>query len=226
MTGPKNGNAGIHYSSIELRSLGDVELVSILRGGCEDALLVFFERYSALVFHIARNIVKDEWEAEETVQQVFFDMYRAIDQFNPERGTLKTWLLQFAYHRSINWRERLIGKKFYDSQELNDGIFAKVSERSRHSCLSPPENTRFLEQMLARLKPLQKNVIELTFYEGLTAEEIAEKVGETPVVVRNNLYRGLAKLRCILIEDARSQPGSSQREGERKGIFVAQPRPL
>ena len=211
-----------------LRASDDVELVKILQNGCNDALTVLFERYSPLVFHVARNIVKDDWEAEETVQQVFFDLYRAIAQFNPERGSFKTWLLQFGYHRSINRREHLLCNKFYNSQELNEAIFGKALAGSRSLLkLSPPETTRFIEQILTTLKPSQRRDIELTFFEGLTAEEIAHKIGETAVVVRNHLYRGLAKLRCALLDGGQAaQFVDAQREGEQEGMLVAQPRLL
>jgi RNA polymerase sigma-70 factor (ECF subfamily) len=216
------------YSTPRLRALSDLELVNSLRDGCNDALAVLFERHSPLVFHIARTIVKDDGEAEETVQQVFFDLFRAIGQFNPQRGTFKTWMLQFAYHRSINRREHLLSRKFYNSKELDEVICGEVlngNQSLRH--LSPPETARFIEQMLAALKPLQRRVIELTYFEGFTAEEIAAKIGETAVVVRHHLYRGLSKLRCILLEGSQAgQPADPEREGEQEGILVAHPRTL
>lgn len=228
MTKGADENNGTQEYLTRLRASDDIALVKVLRDGCNDALTVLFERYSPLVFHIARNIVKDEWEAEETVQQVFFDLYRAIAQFNPERGTFKTWMLQFAYHRSINRREHLLCNKFYNSQELNEAFLGGALAATRSLLqLSPPETTRFIEQMLMTLKPSQRRVIELTYFEGLTAEEIAGKIGETAVVVRNHLYRGLAKLRCTLLEYSHAARFvSAQREEEQKGILLAQPRPL
>jgi RNA polymerase sigma-70 factor (ECF subfamily) len=216
------------YSPPRLRVLDDVELVSALRDGCNDALAILFERHSPLVFHIARMIVKDEGEAEETVQQVFFDLFRAIGQFKPERGSFKTWMLQFAYHRSINRREHLLSNKFYNSQELDEAICGEVLNGSRSlQHLSPQETARFIEQMLASLKPPQRRVIEMTYFEGFTAEEIAAKVGETAAVVRHHLYRGLSKLRCILLESGPAErPVNVTREGEKEGMFVAHPRTL
>ena len=222
MTKPGDGTASSTYSPLRLRTLGDVELVAALCEGHDDALAVLFERHSGLVFHIARNIVKDDWEAEETVQQVFFDLYRAIQQFNPERGTFKTWMLQFAYCRSINRREHLLCNKFYNSSELDDAVIGQILVGNRPlRQLSPQETTRFIEQILGTLKPAHRRVIELTFFDGLTAEEIASKIGETAIVVRNRLYRGLAKLRFFLLEGSHAtQPVSAQRKGEQEGILA------
>jgi len=52
--------------------------------------------------------------------------------------------------------------------------------------------------MLENLKPRQRAVVEMTYYEGLTAEEIARRLGESPHVVRHDLHRGLAALRARL----------------------------
>jgi RNA polymerase sigma-70 factor, ECF subfamily len=228
MAKPGDDSGPSKYSWLRLRSLGDVELVAALRDGHDDALAVLFERHGALVFHIAKNIVKDDWEAEETVQQVFFDLYRAIQQFNPERGSFRTWVLQFAYHRSINRRQHLLSNKFYNSGELSDAIVCQfLAENRSLRRLSPQETTRFIDQILGTLKPAQRRVIELTYFDGLTAEEIASKIGETAFVVRHHLYRGLAKLRYVLLEGGQAvQPVSAQRKGEQEGILVAQPRLL
>jgi RNA polymerase sigma-70 factor (ECF subfamily) len=89
-----------------LRALTDVDLMAALRIGCNDALAVLFERHSALVFQIARAILHDDAQAEETVRRVFLDVFRAVNQFSPEHGIFKTWLLQHTYHRSIDRQKK------------------------------------------------------------------------------------------------------------------------
>ena len=84
-------------SPSRLRNLTDEDLMQALRIGCNDALAVLFERHSPLVFRIARSILRDDGEAEESVQRIFLDVFKAANQFNPERGTFKTWLLHFCY---------------------------------------------------------------------------------------------------------------------------------
>jgi RNA polymerase sigma-70 factor (ECF subfamily) len=60
---------------------------------------------------------------------------------------------------------------------------------------SLPEMSLLVEQVLSTLQPRQRRTIELVYYEGLTAEEVSKRTGETVRVVRHNLYRGLEKLR-------------------------------
>jgi RNA polymerase sigma-70 factor (ECF subfamily) len=184
-----------------LRELTDAELMAALRKGCNDALAVLFERHSALVFRIARSIVRDDGEAEETVQRVFLDVFRAAKQFNPGRASFKTWLLQYAYHRSFNRREHLHVSGFYSSDELDE----LASGELFYGSLPAQEVLCLVEQVLSILEPRQRKVIELTYFEGWTAEEIAGQTGDSASSVRHNLYRGLAKLRSVLLETQRVQ---------------------
>ncbi len=211
-----------------LRTLSDTDLMDALRRGCNDALAVLFERYSALVFRIARAMLRDDGEAEETVQRVFLDVFRAVNQFNPDRASFKTWLLQYAYHRTINRREHLQANQFYNREELDELAPAELFYGAGHLvCLPPQEVTCLVEQVLALLEPRQRKVIELTYFEGLTAEEVAKATGNSASSVRNDLYRGLSRLRNAVLESHKSRAiSASERSASAKGILVEQPRTL
>jgi RNA polymerase sigma-70 factor (ECF subfamily) len=211
-----------------LQTFSDTDLMDALRRGCNDALAVLFERHSALVFRIARAILRDDGEAEETVQRVFLDVFRAVNQFNPARGSFKTWLLQYAYHRTINRREHLQAHHFYNREELDELTPAELFYGAGHLvCLPPQEVACLVEQVLALLEPRQRKVIELTYFEGLTAEEVAKATGNSASSVRNNLYRGLSKLRNAVLENYKSRAASvSERSASAKGMLVEQPRTL
>ncbi len=211
-----------------LQTFSDTDLMDALRRGCNDALAVLFERHSALVFRIARGILRDDGEAEETVQRVFLDVFRAVNQFNPARGSFKTWLLQYAYHRTINRREHLQANHFYNREELDELAPAELFYGAGHLvCLPPQEVACLVEQVLALLEPRQREVIELTYFEGLTAEEVAKATGNNASSVRNNLYRGLSKLRNAVLENHKTRENSaSERKASAKGMLVEQPRTL
>ena len=211
-----------------LQTFSDADLMDALRRGCNDALAVLFERHSAVVFRIARAILRDDGEAEETVQRVFLDVFRAVNQFNPARGSFKTWLLQYAYHRTINRREHLQAHHFYNREELDELAPAELFYGAGHLvCLPPQEVACLVEQVLALLEPRQRKVIELTYFEGLTAEEIAKATGNSASSVRNNLYRGLSKLRNAVLENHKTRENSaSERKASAKGMLVEQPRTL
>jgi RNA polymerase sigma-70 factor (ECF subfamily) len=208
------------------KDISDEDLAAQLANGQHDALTELFERYSRLVFGIARRILKDDGEAEEALQQVFLDIFRSIDKFDPHTAAFKVWLLQFAYHRTINRKDHLEAKRFYAVEELREELLpAEIyNGPGRTLQLSVPEIVHLIEQMLGTIKPRQRRTIELTYFEGFTAEEIAAQTGETVDVVRHNLYRGLKKLKSALTEAAPSE--RKEKTGKVEGILFAHPRPF
>jgi RNA polymerase sigma-70 factor (ECF subfamily) len=181
----------------QLKLLTDDELMAQLEGGANDALAVLYERYQRLVFSIALKIVRDRGEAEDVTQNVFLEIYRSVAQFDPAKGTLKVWLLQFAYHRAFNRKQHLHIRNFY-SQESAEDIAPSFGESPTSGKYSPAELQLLLQQGLATLDGSQKRVIELASYDGLSMKEIADKTGNSLSNVRHHYYRGLQKLRSFM----------------------------
>jgi RNA polymerase sigma-70 factor, ECF subfamily len=194
---------------LRLRLRTDEELITELIEGESDALTVLFERHSPLVFRIAHRVLRNGAEAEDAVQQVFLDVFRAARQFDAHKGAFKSWLLQFAYHRSFNSRRRLRARGYYDSDSIEDVVPRELVEGANHSFpMSATDVLILVDQVLKLVQPRQRRAIELTYYGGLTAEQASEVTGESVRVIRHNIYRGLEKLRSVL--------GSKSREREQK----------
>jgi RNA polymerase sigma-70 factor, ECF subfamily len=183
-------------SQLRQKLLSDEALVEHLQSGRADALTVLFERHSPLLFAIARRILRNRAEAEDAVQQIFLDVFRSIQQFDPTKGDFKTWLLMFGYQRILNSRRRLISHRFFDTASFDELLPEFSSDRPIE--YAPAEASLLVGQALSHLQPRQRRTIELIYYEGLTADEVSLRTGETIRVVRHNLYRGLEKLRKAL----------------------------
>jgi RNA polymerase sigma-70 factor (ECF subfamily) len=191
------GKSFIRLLRLRLRS--DEDLVVLLLADEPDALTVLFERYGPLVFRIARRILRNDTEAEDAVQQVFLDMFRSAEQFEPDKGSFKSWLLMFAYHRTFNRRRQLRTRGYYDSDSLEDVLPEAMIEGANRSLpFSAADTVILVEEVLKLIQPRQRRAIELTYYEGLTAEQVSEVTGESVRIVRHNIYRGLEKLRSVL----------------------------
>lgn len=187
--------SGLPLPHEELCKLADERLIQLTADGCPDALTVLFDRYHRLVFDIALRIVRDPGEAEEVVQTVFLDIYRAVANFDPRKGIPKVWILQYAYHRALHRKRHLVSNHFYRWENLEAAIDVGVR---RSFVGESQENVRLAEQMLSQLKPRQRAVLEMTYYEGFTAEEIARRLGVSAHVVRHDLQRGLGSLRAVV----------------------------
>lgn len=182
----------------QMKDLSDDEVMTHLQAGHGDALAVLFDRYHRLVLSIALKIVRDPGEAEDVVQNVFLEIFRSVAQFDPARGTTKAWLLQYAYHRSINRRQQLTVRHFYKQTSIEDVEKVMPDSGTLLGRFSHPELKHLLRQGLATLSRQQRQVLELASYDGLSMTEIASKTGETVSNVRHYYYRGLKKLRSLI----------------------------
>src|ERR1035437_840026 len=182
----------------ELSRLSDEALVAHLHAGHHDALAVLFDRYHRLVLSIALRILRDAGEAEDLMQSVFLEIFQSAAQFDEARGTTKMWILQYAYHRSFNRRRYLSRRGIYccplDDNLASPNRIGPWRARSNGDL----EFTYAVREALRHLNKVQRKVVELAVYEGLTMREIAQATGDSFDSVRHHYYRGLEKLRSVL----------------------------
>jgi RNA polymerase sigma-70 factor (ECF subfamily) len=185
----------LKLTPIEMQS--DEELVALLQVGHTDALGILFDRYHRLVLSVSRKILRDSGEAEDLMQAVFCEIFQSAAQFDPLRGSTKTWILQFSYSRSLNRKQYLKTRSFYDEKDFDPSTLSKAPAGATPG-LTGPEARRLVQQCLALLNQPQRMTLELAFFEGLSMAEIAGRRKESVVTIRHHYYRGLQKLRGFL----------------------------
>ena len=171
------------------------DLARALKAGDPDALPAIFDRYHRLVLVTALRIVRDIGEAEDLMQSIFFEIFQKAAQFDPSKGTLSKWILQYAYHRSINRKNYLSLRHFYSAVDLLDSD----GEEIWITKVSPSQEAiRLVREVLGVLNCHQREVIECVFFGEMSLKEIAEETKQSLGTVRHHYYRGLKKLRDVL----------------------------
>jgi RNA polymerase sigma-70 factor (ECF subfamily) len=192
------------FSLDDLKRLSDESLMTHLQAGHADVLTIIFDRYYRLVLSVAMKILRDVGEAEDLMQTVFLEIFRSAAQFDPSRGTLKVWILQYAYHRGMSRRQYLNIRNFYKNADVADLhgelLAADVID------FNDQEIRRLVTQALGSLNETQSRVLKLAYFEGLSLKEIAERTNDTLGNVRHHYYRGLNRLRAVI----KNEPGKEQ----------------
>ncbi len=202
-------------SIVRMPNLSDEDVMERLRKGDPEALPVLFDRFYRLVLRIASRILRDPGEAEDVMQEVFLEIFNRVAQFDPAKGSAKTWILQYAYHRSLSRRQYLALRNFYDRRQVGERQFSEscaldLSWRG----LTVQEWRRVIKQGLATLNEKQRKTLELACFQGLFLSEIAESTKESLPNVRHYYYRGLEGLRKFLQAGAGSEePRRQFRQG-------------
>ena len=196
---PEPVTAAFSVPKVRMPELTSEYLIARLRQGHADALPVLFDRFHRLVLNIALKIVRDPGEAEDVMQDVFFEIFNKAEQFDPAKGSAKTWILQYAYHRSLSRRQYLSLRSFYDRRQTTESEVAQSNSLQVFwRGLTSQEWRRVIEQGLATLNENQRRTLVMVCFEGLLLSEVAERTKETLGNVRHHYYRGLAGLRTFL----------------------------
>jgi RNA polymerase sigma-70 factor (ECF subfamily) len=177
------------------RQPSDEDLMEGLRGRDSDALDALFRRYSRLVMGIAFRTLRDRGEAEDAVQETFLYLYRKAALFDAQKGTAKAWIVQVAFHRSLDKKSYLARRGFYFGTEIDSAEDTLLGTTDLDQEVEARLNRAKLEEAFAELPHVQRRTLEMFFFEGMEMREIAETLSESLGNVRHYYYRGLERLR-------------------------------
>ena len=182
------------------KSLTDIEIFENIVKYDSRAFEELYLRYSPILFSLIKKIVADRNAAENILLDVFIIVWRKIDLFNFKSGNVYVWLIFLSRNKAIEYvRNKVQNEKKDDKYE--DFYIIPLLENSIDSLsLQSAMNTKpEISEALDNLTEAQKYVILLSFYEGLTLNEIAEKLNIPVPTVRTKIKVALEKLKENLL---------------------------
>lgn len=179
MTSPKRLSQE-HQRSLERR----------LKAGDERALGELFDLVAPWILGLVLHIVHDEDEAEEVVSDVFVQVWRHIDQHDAGRGPLVPWVLSIARNRSLDAlrRRRRWWRKSARLEQAHTVDVGAIPPAAPHEAAVPgwPVH-REVHAALAALPEEQRRVVLLSYFEGLSHREIAQRLHQPLGTVKTRL---------------------------------------
>ena len=173
----------------------DVFLIQSLHDGCNKCFEALFARYWKLVYAIAWKILRQRTDAEDIVQEVFLTIYLQRDRYDSTRGSVKTWIAQFAHFKALIRRRYLQTREERDLDELSE--FESGLQRFGTS-QDLIERATFVDECLRTLNSRQRRTIELVHFDGYTLMETATVLKQSLANTRNLYYRGMKSMRLQL----------------------------
>ena len=167
-----------------------------LRAGKGDAAAfgALYDRYVAAVYRYVYYRVRNDMDAEDLVSEVFMRALRAIPRYEP-RVAFLAWLYRIARNAVIDRSRRSRTQISFEDALAHPGVDQIVEPDATILALSDKEAVR---AALAKLTPLQQEVIVLRFVEGYSTLEIANLVGKREGTVRGIQFRALEALRTLI----------------------------
>ncbi len=192
----------------------DADLLADLHRPGSEAFASLCRRYHRLVHRVAAAILHDEGEAEDVAQEVFLEIYRKSHLYEPSRGAVRVWLLQYAYSRSLRRRATLRRRASYCGERL-DRVHLATGSPAHH--LTRQECRWVLQTGLAQLTERQRTTVELACLEDASLQEVARRLRVSFGSARHYYYRGLARLRAWADNGAVTTPGVGERHAVMRG---------
>ena len=137
------------------------------------------------------QVIPNTETANDVLQEVFITIWQNMDKYDAAKGRLFTWLLRLTRNAAINKTR----SKIYKSQQKNDDINNYVSVIEQNGTEQPAINQIGLRMQVHRLRDDYKNVLELSYFEGFTQEEISKALNLPLGTVKTRLRNAIIELR-------------------------------
>ena len=186
----------------DVRTPGDEDdaLLERLANGDEHALGALYDRWSPLVFSLCVHILGDDDEAEEAVEETFWQAWRQAARYDTSRGAVSTWLTTIARSRALD-RLRASRRRKEDAMtDLSEAKRMAVEATARGEDdpargAEVAERRVLVRQALRALPAEQSEVLELAYFRGLSQTEIAERTGQPLGTIKTRVRLAMEKLR-------------------------------
>ena len=168
------------------------ELVALLKEQNNDAFNYLYDHYSGALFTIINQIVPDKDTASDVLQEVFVNVWRKIGTYDETKGRLFTWMLNIARNAAI---DKVRSKGYRDTQRTQS-----IAEGESGMAMSsnPVVNDVGLKKVLTTLNEEYRKLIDLSYFQGFTHEEIAKMLGIPLGTVKTRIRTAISQLRTMI----------------------------
>jgi RNA polymerase sigma-70 factor (ECF subfamily) len=217
------------------RRAGDADEAALVRAvadGSEEALATLYDRHVDGIHAVALRLTGDRGLAEEVVQETFLALWNRAELFDPALASLGTWLRAIARNRTVD-RLRALGRRptlvslgsHGDPDEADAGmdrlgpdatvLGGSMPGQSPEDAAEATSVRAAIATALATMPEVERTVIVLAYRDGLTQQEIAERLAWPLGTVKTRTRRALARLRVLLEADGTPvDTGGTIREDE------------
>jgi RNA polymerase sigma-70 factor (ECF subfamily) len=170
-------------------------LIKRLKEGDDKAFEYLYDNYASTLFGIICRFVPEEAQAENLLQDSFIKIWRYIATYDATKGTLATWLINIARNTAIDFtRSRQFSK---DSK--NQSIDYLVFHERPGLSVNVPEECIGLRELVNKLDPNLRQILEWMYFDGYTQQEISEEFSIPLGTVKTRARNGLRDLREMFV---------------------------
>ncbi|MST35185.1 sigma-70 family RNA polymerase sigma factor [Acidimicrobiaceae bacterium USS-CC1] len=177
--------------------VSDAALVVAVGRYHESALAEVYRRHGGAVYGLARRLVHEPAVAEDIVQEVFLRLWNEPERYDPERGSLRSFLLAQTHGRSVDRLRADHARRGREEREARAAATAGYDLEREVIDYTVGEAVR---EAVAALPEGERQAIELAYFGGRTYREVATALGEPEGTIKSRIRTGLRRMRGSLSE--------------------------
>jgi RNA polymerase sigma-70 factor (ECF subfamily) len=172
-------------------SLSEEELVLALRNREKIAIEALYDMYSSSLYGVISRIITDTAIAEDLLQETFVKIWHSFSAYSAEKGRLFTWMVNIARNLAID----KIRSKDFKNQSKNHELENNVTfiDEQRNTVYNP--ELLGVKDLVGKLKPEQRSIVELVYFKGYTHVEAADELGVPLGTIKTRLRMAIMQLR-------------------------------
>ena len=167
------------------------DLVTALRRKENQAFGYLYDNYSGALYSVVKQIVNDGEVSSDVLQETFVNIWRKIDLYDENKGRLFTWMLNIARNAAI---DKTRSKGFQQSNKLQP----IMDDDGKHLTVNAGMDDYGLKKVLQKLKEEHRLLIDLSYYQGYTHEQISKALDIPLGTVKTRIRTALTQLRTLL----------------------------
>jgi len=185
----------VSYSGEKRSNVDDVALIRRICDADETALGALYDQWSRSLYSLVLHLLRDPDEAEDVVEETFWQAWRKASSYEPSKGAVSTWLLTIGRRKAL---DRIRAKKRHREDPVGrERTFADLPSTDLDP-LQQMEGAELREQVRTALRELpaeQREVLELAYFSGLSQTEIADATAQPLGTVKTRIRLAIQKLR-------------------------------
>jgi RNA polymerase sigma-70 factor (ECF subfamily) len=179
----------------DLRNASDVTLAMAIARWDQEALAEVYRRNAGPVFGLARRVLGDAAVAEEVVQEVFLRLWHEPGRYDPERGSLRTFLLSQVHSRSVDMLRSDTARRQREVRDARSTASGHYDVEHEFLDIAVAEGVR---DALGVLQAGERSAIELAYFGGHTYREVAAILGEPEGTIKSRIRSGMRRMQSSL----------------------------